>query len=208
MENTFDQKAREWDNDPVKVERAQKVADAMRRQVAFTPGMKAMEYGCGTGLLTFALQDVLTDVTLADSSTGMLEVLKEKIVAAGVEERFKPLQLDLVNDPLPADRFDLLYSLLTLHHIKDTKAVLDAWTAILAPGGYLCIADLESEPGCYRPPDFEGHWGFERTILQKWLEERGFQHVKFEQAASMLRDIDGEQVEFPLFLCCAEKRDI
>ena len=80
----FDERAKDWDTDPMKVERAQSVADAIRRAVPLTADMSALEYGCGTGLLSFALQSHLGKITLADTSLGMLSVLTEKIAASGV----------------------------------------------------------------------------------------------------------------------------
>ena len=79
----FDSKAKDWDAVPGRAERANAVAAAIREQVSLSKTMTALEYGCGTGLLSFALQAELGPITLADSSTGMLEVLREKIARAG-----------------------------------------------------------------------------------------------------------------------------
>ena len=119
----FDARARTWDDDPMKAARAQAVADAIRRSIPNLADMHGLEFGCGTGLLSFALQAHLKQIVLADSSPGMLEVLREKIVAAHIAN-MTPIQLDLTSDPLPEQRFDLIYSLMTLHHIPDTEAVL------------------------------------------------------------------------------------
>ena len=43
--------------------------------------MHALDYGCGTGLLSFPLKDELGHITLNDNSAGMLEVVQEKILA-------------------------------------------------------------------------------------------------------------------------------
>ena len=75
--NPFDTKARTWDSAPGRTLRARTVAGAIRRRVPFTPGMRALEYGCGTGLLSFALQPFPGTITLADSSAEMLAVLDE-----------------------------------------------------------------------------------------------------------------------------------
>ena len=110
--NEFDQQARDWDNDPGRVSRARAVADAIRSHVPLTAGMSAIEYGCGTGLLSFELRGDIGSITLADNSAGMLDVLREKIAALGAVN-LTPIRLDLTVDPLPADRFDLVFSLLT-----------------------------------------------------------------------------------------------
>src|SRR5512133_882385 len=95
----FDERAKEWDSDPKKVERARAVADAIRKTIRLSNRMNALEYGCGTGLLSFALQSDLGCITLADTSQGMLDVLSEKITNAGVGN-MHPLRLDLTSDPL------------------------------------------------------------------------------------------------------------
>ena len=79
----FDERAKDWDSDPKKVERARVVAEAIRAALPLSTDMTALEYGCGTGLLSFALQSELGQITLADTSQGMLDVLGEKIAAAG-----------------------------------------------------------------------------------------------------------------------------
>ena len=80
----FDERAKDWDSDPMKVERARVVSDAIRNAVTLSREMHALEYGCGTGLLSFALQEDLGQITLADTSQGMLDVLGEKIASSGV----------------------------------------------------------------------------------------------------------------------------
>ena len=67
---------------------------------------------------------------------GMLDVLGEKIAKAGVTN-MHPVRLDLSSDPLPAERYDLTYSLMTLHHIHNVKKVLSSFHDLLVPDGYL-----------------------------------------------------------------------
>ena len=77
----FDARAETWD-DANKIQRAEEVAAAMRRMVPLSRSMKALEYGAGTGLLSFFLRDALGPITLADSSAGMRAVAERKIAAA------------------------------------------------------------------------------------------------------------------------------
>src|SRR5512140_801086 len=95
----FDEKAKNWDSDPKRIERARAVADAIRKTIPLSTSLSALEYGCGTGLLSFALQSDLGCLTLADTSQGMLDVLSEKIASAGVTN-MRPIRLDLAVDPL------------------------------------------------------------------------------------------------------------
>jgi ubiquinone/menaquinone biosynthesis C-methylase UbiE len=205
----FDQRAKEWDSDPKKVERARAVADAIRAALPRRPGLSALEVGCGTGLLSFALQDDFAHITLADTSEGMLEVLAAKIANAGLVH-FSPIRLDLATDPLPVSRqarqpvsrFDATYSLMTLHHIADTRAFLRRSYEILNPGGLLFIADLDTEDGTFHTDGTtDVHLGFERGDLQRRVEAAGFHDVSF----STVYVIHKNGREYPIFLLVARK---
>ena len=200
----FDEKAQEWDNDPVKLERAAAVAAAIRNRVRLSPDLSALEYGCGTGLLSFALSRELGSITLADSSAGMLAVLREKIAASGADH-LRPMRLDLTVDPLPAERYDLIYTLMTLHHVSDVDRILRDFHALLRPDGALCIADLDREDGSFHGAGFDGHHGFEREALRDQLARAGFGEIQFD-TCYMMRKPQGEGArEYPVFLAVARK---
>ena len=198
----FDSRAKDWDAVPGRAERAQAVAAAIRAQVTLSQSMTALEYGCGTGLLSFALQAELGHITLADSSAGMLEVLMEKIAQGGITN-MTPLRLDLAVDSLPAERFNLVYTLMTLHHIPDTGKILGSFHTLLQPGGILCISDLDKEDGSFHSHEaaFDGHNGFDRAELGVSLEQAGFTNICFSTCYTLIKD---ERI-YPLFLAVAEK---
>ena len=202
----FDERARDWDSDPDKVERARAVADAIRRAIPLSNDMKALEYGCGTGLLSFALQSDLGQITLADTSQGMLDVLEEKIANAGVTN-MHPLRLDLASDPLPTERYDLTYSLMTLHHLQDVKNMLSKFHDLLTPDGYLVVADLDKEDGSFHTDgSTDVHLGFDRNELQQIVEDIGFRNVTFSTVYEIKKKIGSEEKIFPIFLMTAQKR--
>lgn len=207
MTTYFDERAKDWDANPTRVERAKVTAQAIRDMLPLRPGMSALELGCGTGLLSFALQQDFASITLADTSQGMLDVLADKIKAAGVDN-MHPLRLDLSIDTLPSTRFDVIYSLMTMHHIPDTNQTLHQCYALTAPGGYLCIADLEKEDGSFHKdtPDFDGHNGFDRGQLQKKVEAAGFENVQFKTVFRVPKQIDGVEKSFPMFLMTAIRK--
>ena len=202
----FDERAKDWDSDPKKVERAGAVAEAIRQALPLNQNLTALEYGCGTGLLSFALQSDLGQITLADTSQGMLDVLGEKIVNAGVAN-MHPLKLDLATDPIPAGRFNLTYSLMTLHHIHDTDDILKKFCEILKPNGYLLTADLDKEDGTFHTDgSTDVHLGFGREELQKKVESAGFGNVKFSTVYEITKKIGNKEKTFPIFLMVAQKQ--
>jgi SAM-dependent methyltransferase len=199
---SFDARARTWDDDPMKTNRAQAVAREICARVPLAPAMNGLEYGCGTGLLSFALQPHLGRIALADNSAGMLAVLAEKIAATGIAN-LHPMRLDLMRDPLPPERFDIVFSLMTFHHIPDTDRILSDLFALLVRPGYLCIADLDSEDGSFHGAGFDGHKGFDRDELARKASAAGFARIAFASVFTISKGAPPK--DFPVFLMIAEK---
>ncbi len=199
----FDARARTWDEDASKRDRARRVAEAIVKRVPSLPGNTVLEYGAGTGLLGLILQPLVAEVTLADSSSEMLAVAQEKIASRGIRNA-KTLHLDLTVGPVPELRFDLVCTLMTLHHIPDTDGVLDAFRRLLSSGGLLCIADLDREDGSFHGAGFTGHNGFDRADLRARLERGGFRNVRFETVDEVRKETAAGTRAFPVFLAVAE----
>jgi len=69
---SFGAEAKDWDLDPKKTERAIALAQEILRNVQFPPNAKAIEFGCGTGILSIQMKDFFQDITLVDTSAGMI----------------------------------------------------------------------------------------------------------------------------------------
>jgi 2-polyprenyl-3-methyl-5-hydroxy-6-metoxy-1,4-benzoquinol methylase len=200
----FDAKARTWDEDPAKRERARRVAEAIAAKVPGLERMSVLEYGAGTGLLGFALQPHVGRITLADSSREMLAVAEEKIAATGVRNVTAAF-LDLTAGPPPSVRYDLVCTLLTLHHVPDTDAILRAFHDLVAPGGVLCVSDLDAEDGSFHGHGFTGHHGFDRAELAARIERAGFRDVRLSTPAEIEKETAAGRRKFPLFLAIASR---
>ena len=192
----FDVRARDWDT-PARIARAEAVADAIRTAVSLTPSMRVIEVGAGTGLLGLALAKEVGQLVLAEPSTGMLEVIDEKL-ADGVAPNASAIQMDLMVDAPPTKPFDLVISLLVLHHLQDTDGALVAIFRLLRPGGRMAIVDLDAEDGFFHGPDTEGihHNGFDRSAVAGVARGIGFLDVEVRTATELERD--GRR--YPLFL--------
>ena len=81
MGSDFDDKAKTWDDDPAKVDRAKVVAEAIRETVPLHTSTRLLEYGAGTGLVSQSLAGHVGSVTLAEPSAGMRAVMHDKVVA-------------------------------------------------------------------------------------------------------------------------------
>ena len=200
----FDSKARQWDQNPVFQERGLKIAQAIRQTVPLNTHMSALDYGCGTGLLSFPLKDELGAILMADSSSGMLDVVAEKIAAQGVTNMMS-MKLDLLIDPPPAQRFDLIVTAMTLHHVPDTDHILRIFHDLLKPGGYLCIADLDQEDGSFHGLEVDVHHGFDQADLGRRAALAGFAEPHFQTVFSITKARETGTRDYPVFLMTARR---
>lgn len=202
----FDQKAAAWDENPMRVKLAYDVADAIIREIRPTQDMDALDYGCGTGLVTLRLQPFVKSITGADSSKRMLEVLLGKVKNQGLKNVHTQF-VDFEQGGKVEGKFHLVASSMTLHHVRDPDGLLKQLYDLLAPEGYLGIADLDKEDGAFHD-DNTGvlHLGFERADLKGLLEKAGFREIRDITAATVVKET-GDKVrrEFPVFLIVARK---
>ncbi len=200
----FDARAATWDSDPAKVERALRVAEAIAGEVPDLARRSVLDYGAGTGLLGFALLPRAASVTFADVSEGMLEVVRAKIEAGGAPN-VRALLLDLARDAPPPERFGLLCTLMTMHHVADVDAMLAAFHRVLASGGVLCVSDLDAEDGSFHGEGFTGHRGFAREALASRMRGAGFDAVRFSTPCEVRKVVDGAERVYPLFLAVSRR---
>jgi ubiquinone/menaquinone biosynthesis C-methylase UbiE len=184
---TFDERAPDWDN-PERTERARAVAAFILDAVAPAADARVLELGAGTGLMGLALAPHVGSMVLADPSGGMLAVAEAKI-AAGEYPGVRTLRFALAVDPPPDERFDLVVSLMALHHVPDTAAAMTGLASLLEPGGRFAIVDLEAEDGSFHDdPGEPVHHGFDRGALAAQAEAAGFRDVAFRPAWEVTRN--------------------
>lgn len=203
----FDREASSWDEKPDRVRLANDVSDAVRKAVNLSPDMDVLDFGCGTGLVALRLQPLVHSVTGADSSRGMLDVLAAKIEREKLAN-VRALYLDLdKGDTLPG-QYHLIVSSMTLHHVREIEPLLALFHRLAVPGGYLAVADLDSEGGRFHASS-EGvfHFGFERESLRGSFAQAGFEDIRVRTAAEITKpDSGGELRRFSVFLMTGRKK--
>ncbi|POS75662.1 methyltransferase [Diaporthe helianthi] len=217
-------------------------------------GLDVLEIGCGTGLLTVLVAPHVRSILAIDAAGGMIDALRLKLQGAGPDLRIddggddaradaarrviQPLNI-LLEDPedprLPPgapdgkrQKFDLVISHLTLHHIPDLKSLLSTMYGCLRPGGQIALTDFED----FGPEARKFHpeakmFGVERHgINAGWfaglMKEAGFEDVNVSVAWTMEKEVErypGEwghekpqgaglaKMDFPFLLCRGTRRN-
>jgi ubiquinone/menaquinone biosynthesis C-methylase UbiE len=201
----FDKEAQNWDKG-LRIKMATDVANAIRREANLAKDMDVLDFGCGTGLLTLQLQPLVRSVTGVDLSAGMLEMLDAKLKDLGITN-VKTRRVDLDGGDALEGSFDLVVSSMTLHHIKEPKALVDMLFRVTAPSGCICLADLDLDDGEFHR-DNHGvfHFGFDREFLGGVFEGAGYTDVRAVDAAEVVRpDSRGQMRAFGIFLMTGRK---
>jgi ubiquinone/menaquinone biosynthesis C-methylase UbiE len=204
----FDNSAANWDNEPRRIALMKAVGEAILREAQPNNTMDVLDYGCGTGLIGLFLLPYVRSVTGADSSPGMLEVLYKKIHDSRLKG-MKAIQLNLEDQAVPKDRFHMVLSSMVMHHIAEIGRVLRAFHDMLLPGGILCIADLDKEPGVFHSSDAAAsvhHLGFDRNAFKEHLTAAGFADIKVVAVHVVRKPANGGEFrDFPVFLMVGRK---
>lgn len=203
----FDRDAAGFDAVPARVELARAVADAIANALPLNDRMTIMDYGAGTGLVSLRLRPLVGSVVAADSSREMLSVLQAKLTAAHID-KVHTRELNLELQPATPAEFDVIVSSMTLHHVRDTTAILRQFHHALKPSGWLAIADLDTEEGLFhRDPAGVHHCGFDRSTLCGLLAASGFVNAQTQDAHEVTKPgADGTPRTFSIFLATAQKK--
>jgi len=197
--DNFAHKSKSWDMNSKRVQNAKGIAEHIIENIKLEPSMKVMDFGAGTGLLSYFIAPYVETIVALDNSPSMLEVFKEK--AEEFECKTEVLELDLSQDDLD-EKFNGIISSMTIHHLEDTKALFEKFYNMLEKNGFIALADLDTEDSSFHS-DNTGvfHYGFKRATLEDIAKEVGFKNIRFELASTIKKP----HADFSVFLMLAEK---
>ena len=195
----FEHKSKSWDMKSRRVANARGIAETIQRNIKLQSTMKLMDFGAGTGLLSYFIAPFVEKIVMVDNSPSMLEKFKEK--ASEFECQTEIREIDLTKTTLD-EKFNGIISSMTIHHVEDLKALFRIFYNMLEEGGFIAIADLDSEDGSFHS-DNTGvfHFGFDKESLEKIAKEVGFKDMHFELAST----IEKLHREFTVFLMTAKR---
>lgn len=201
MSEYFDKKAKAWDQQKDRVERAHAIAKLMKDRIPITTDMNALEFGCGTGLLGFELIENVGNLAFTDTSAEMLEEVKRK----AEDLRASNYRVINLSGEELTGQFDLIFSLMALHHVEDYGFEVEKLIRKLTVGGCICLCDLDREDGSFHTEIKVPHNGFERSQIESIYNACGLETVCSITAYVDRKQIGSEEREYPIFMIIGKR---
>ena len=197
--DNFAHKSKSWDMNSKRVKNAQSIANLIVNKIELSKTMELMDFGAGTGLLSFFVAPHVAKLVAVDNSPSMLIEFTNKSQEFSCDTEV--IEKDLSCEELDR-KFDGIISSMTIHHLENTIALFSKFYNMLPKGGFIAIADLDSEDGTFHS-DNTGvfHYGFKREVLEEIAKEVGFKEIAFELASTIKKP----QSDFTVFLMTAIK---
>ncbi len=182
----------------IRVKRAQAVSIEIESYIGHGP-LEVMEFGCGTGLISLNLKNKISEGLLVDISYEKIKELEQKLK----DRHISHLQT-YTGDILESDinrQFDVIYSSMVMHHIKDFKSVIKKLVSYLKTNGKLIIVDLLPDNGDFHRShsEFDGYHGFSINEMVDALKEAGLKEVNGRKFYSSYKPIENKKHPYSLF---------
>lgn len=145
------------------------------------PGMTVLDVGCGPGRLTLPLAERVGDsgqVVAVDIQAGMLDRVREKAKAAGIEN-IELVHAGIGEGRLGLGRFDRAVLVTVLGEIPDRQAAMKEIFEALKPGGLLAVTEVIFDPHFQR-----------RSTIARLAAEAGF----------LQREMHGNRIAYTMIL--------
>jgi ubiquinone/menaquinone biosynthesis C-methylase UbiE len=104
---------------------------------------RALDVGCGDGLLAARLADRCAEVTGIDSDPPMIARARAE-AQTQVPDRLRFTRADFLTYPLPEASFDFVCANTSLHHM-DFEQALTTMARLLKPGGRLAVIGIAAD---------------------------------------------------------------
>ena len=108
-------------------------------------GARALDVGCGGGLLSEALARSGATVTAIDLAPAVLDVARLHLFESALEVDYRQISVEALAAEMPA-AFDVVTCMEMLEHVPDPASVIGACATLLKPGGKLFLSTLNRTP--------------------------------------------------------------
>ena len=114
--------------------------------LAHLKGQRALDVGCGGGILAEAMARRASQVTGIDLATRPLGVARLHALEAGVENiEYREIAAEALAAEAPG-RFDVVTCMEMLEHVPDPSSVVRACATLVRPGGWVFFSTLNRNP--------------------------------------------------------------
>lgn len=119
--------------------------DWIRAQAGSLDGLRALDVGCGGGLLAEAMATEGAQVTGIDLAKESLKIARLHGHESGVQVQYECVSAEDYAQH-QAGRFDLVTCMELLEHVPDPASVVGACARLVRPGGLVCFSTLNRNP--------------------------------------------------------------
>lgn len=111
-------------------------------------GLRALDVGCGGGLLAEALALSGADTTGVDLAAGALQVARLHALESGVRLRYVEAAAEELASAEPGS-YDIVCCMEMLEHVPDPASVIAALAVLVRPGGSVFLSTLNRTPQAF-----------------------------------------------------------
>ena len=138
-------------------------------KIGVDQGWRCWEIGAGNGSIARWLNDQvgpIGSVLATDIDTRFLD--------QSIHRNLRVRRHNIVSEPVPAERFDLIHARLVLVHLPERAQVLQRMIAALKPGGWLLTEEFDSLSHASTPQTYPWETTLKSAVaLRKIMIERG-----------------------------------
>ncbi|OHU88499.1 MULTISPECIES: class I SAM-dependent DNA methyltransferase [Pseudoalteromonas] len=177
MSDSWDDYAEDWDSNAGAIEYSQKAFDSLCEFINLE-GLRVLDFGCGTGLLTEKVARVASSVVAVDPSPKMIDVLEHKNIH-NVNSLACEISVDLItSQPIFEPRFDLIVASSVCAFLPDYEQTLSTLKLLLKDGGTFIQWD-------WKRSNEEDDFGFTKEIITNAYAHVGLSLVRVSDAFSL-----------------------
>lgn len=186
MSDSWDDYADGWDSNEAVVLYSNKAYESLLNIVNLD-GLRVLDFGCGTGLLTNKIACKASSVVAIDPSEKMIDILNAKQLDNVVTIPKELSKNTIASNTQLQDGFDLIVASSALAFVPDYQETLGLLKTLLNQGGVLVQWDWLKEQ------DGEGS-GFSQASIEVALKQAGFSEYSTSVPFSMEAGEDSMKV--------------
>lgn len=169
--------------------------------------LKVLDYGCGSGTLTYYLASKGHIITGTDISDKILKINEISAQVIGVKSRCTFINARKLNNKKYLNFFDLVICSEVIEHIKDDNRLIRRLYKLLKKTGILYLSTPSVNAPLYRMgllSNFDKNVGhlrrYSKMDIEKILLNNKFHIIKIEKAEGILRNILFTSPKFNIFI--------